>query len=40
MARTAWSGFIRAAKEIADQGSFGGFKGLTPFAELNEFFRS
>jgi 2-methylisocitrate lyase-like PEP mutase family enzyme len=39
LARSAWSGFIRAATEIAKQGSFGGFRGLTPFAELNEFFR-
>lgn len=38
LARTAWSGFIRAAREIAQQGTFGGFAGLTPFAELEEFF--
>ncbi|HEX3684437.1 MAG TPA: isocitrate lyase/phosphoenolpyruvate mutase family protein [Bryobacteraceae bacterium] len=39
LARTAWSGFIRAAKEIAEQGSFGAFAGLTPHAELDRFFR-
>lgn len=39
LARTAWSGFIRAAREIAEQGSFQAFKGLTPFAELDGFFK-
>ena len=39
LARSAWSGFIPAATEIAEQGSFGGFRGLTPFGELNEFFK-
>jgi len=39
LARAAWTGFIRAAKLIADEGSFAGFEGLTPYAELNEFFR-
>ena len=40
LARAAWSGFIRAAKEIAEQGSFGAFAELTPFAELEQFFRA
>ncbi|MDQ2711669.1 MAG: isocitrate lyase/phosphoenolpyruvate mutase family protein [Acidobacteriota bacterium] len=39
LARAAWTGFIRAAKEIAENGSFGGFDGATPYAELNGFFR-
>ncbi len=39
LARKAWTGFIRAAKLIADEGSFAGFDGLTPYAELNEFFK-
>jgi 2-methylisocitrate lyase-like PEP mutase family enzyme len=39
LARAAWSGFIRAAKEIAEQGSFESFADNIPFAELNEFFR-
>jgi 2-methylisocitrate lyase-like PEP mutase family enzyme len=39
LARAAWAGFIRAAKLIAEQGSFAGFDRLTPGAELNEFFR-
>jgi 2-methylisocitrate lyase-like PEP mutase family enzyme len=40
LARAAWGGFIRAAKEIASEGTFGGFEGLPPFAELNGFFRN
>jgi len=38
LARTAWTGFIRAAKLIAEEGSFAGFEGLVPGRELNEFF--
>lgn len=40
LARTAWTGFIRAAKEIAEQGTFGGFDGTVSFSDLNEFFES
>ena len=39
LARAAWSGFIRAAKATAEEGSFAGFDGSVSFAELNEFFR-
>jgi 2-methylisocitrate lyase-like PEP mutase family enzyme len=39
LARAAWSGFIRAAKAIADEGAFTGFDGSIPFDELNNFFR-
>jgi 2-methylisocitrate lyase-like PEP mutase family enzyme len=39
LARAAWTGFIRAAKAIAEEGSFGGFDGAVSFAELNGFFR-
>jgi 2-methylisocitrate lyase-like PEP mutase family enzyme len=39
LARAAWSGFIRAAKAIAEKGSFEGFEGSISFAELNGFFR-
>jgi 2-methylisocitrate lyase-like PEP mutase family enzyme len=39
LARAAWTGFIRAAKAIAAEGSFEGFDGVVPFAELNDFFR-
>ena len=39
LARAAWTGFIAAARAIAAEGSFKGFDGITPFAELNGFFR-
>lgn len=39
LARAAWTAFIHAAKAIADEGSFAGFDGLVPYAELNSFFR-
>jgi 2-methylisocitrate lyase-like PEP mutase family enzyme len=38
LARAAWTGFIRGAREIAEQGSFGGLAGLTSHAELNALF--
>ena len=38
LARTAWAGFIRAAKKIANEGSMEGFDGSTPFSELEDFF--
>lgn len=39
LARAAWTGFIRAATAIAQDGSFGGFDGSVSFAEINGFFR-
>ena len=39
LARSAWTGFIRAATQIAEKGSFDGFEGLVPYHDLNEFFR-
>jgi 2-methylisocitrate lyase-like PEP mutase family enzyme len=39
LSRAAWSGFIRAARAIANEGSFTGFDGLASFAEINGFFR-
>jgi 2-methylisocitrate lyase-like PEP mutase family enzyme len=39
LARTAWTGFIHAAKTIADEGSMEGFEGSTPFSELEKFFQ-
>ena len=39
LARAAWAGFIRAARLIAEEGSFEGFEGATPFAELNSIFQ-
>jgi len=38
MARSAWGGFMRAAKGIAEQGSFEGFAGAASNAELNALF--
>ncbi len=39
LARAAWSGFIEAARGIAEQGSFAGFRDIVPFQTLNEFFQ-
>ena len=39
LARTAWGGFIRAAKAIVEDGSFAELDSGAPFAELNGFFR-
>lgn len=36
--RVAWTGFFRAAKEIAEQGTFTGLAKAIPFAEINEAF--
>jgi 2-methylisocitrate lyase-like PEP mutase family enzyme len=38
LARSAWGGFMRTAKLIADQGSFEGFKDAANGGELNGFF--
>lgn len=38
LARAAWTGFIRAAKRIADEGSMEGFEGSVSHAELNDLF--
>lgn len=35
LARAAWTGFLQAAKEIADRGTFTGLAGAIPFAEIN-----
>ncbi|MGH9615442.1 MAG: isocitrate lyase/PEP mutase family protein [Acidobacteriaceae bacterium] len=40
LARAAWTGFIRAAEKISEQGSFQGFDGAVPYSDLNSFFRS
>jgi 2-methylisocitrate lyase-like PEP mutase family enzyme len=39
LSRAAWGAFIRAAKAMAEEGSFAGFDGSVSFAELNGFFR-
>lgn len=39
LSRAAWGGFVRAAKELAEKGTFGGFSGATPHGELQQFFK-
>jgi 2-methylisocitrate lyase-like PEP mutase family enzyme len=39
LARSAWGGFMGAAKAIAEAGRFDGFAGTPPNTELNAFFR-
>jgi len=39
LARSAWGGFMRAARQIAEGGSFGGFADAAPAADLNALFR-
>jgi 2-methylisocitrate lyase-like PEP mutase family enzyme len=39
LARSAWTGFIRAAKKIANEGSMEGFDGSISFSELEDFFQ-
>ena len=38
LARAAWTGFVRAARKIANEGSMEGFDGSIPFSELEDFF--
>jgi len=38
LARAAWTGFMRAAKGIAEEGSFAGFKDLVTYGELGRLF--
>jgi 2-methylisocitrate lyase-like PEP mutase family enzyme len=40
LARAAWGEFIRAAKEIAEAGSFAAFSRATPHPEINGFFKN
>ena len=39
LARAAWGGFMRAAKQLAEDGRFHGFMDAAPHTELQEFFR-
>lgn len=39
LARSAWGGFVRAARQLADGGCFGGFADAAPAADLNAIFR-
>ena len=38
LARAAWTGFVQAAKEIAEQGTFTGLARAVPFADINGSF--
>lgn len=38
LSRAAWGGFVRAARELAEEGTFGGFSGATPHGELQALF--
>jgi 2-methylisocitrate lyase-like PEP mutase family enzyme len=38
LARAAWTGFLQAAKEIAEHGTFTGLARAVPFAEINQAF--
>ena len=39
LARAAWGGLMRAAKQLAEDGRFHGFMDAAPHTELQEFFR-
>jgi methylisocitrate lyase len=39
LARAAWGGFLLAATEIAERGTFGGLADAVPFAEIDGSFR-
>ena len=39
LARTAWTGFVAAAKEIAEKGTFSALGLAIPFGEINGYFR-
>jgi 2-methylisocitrate lyase-like PEP mutase family enzyme len=38
LARSAWTGFLQAAREIADHGTFTRFAQIVPFAEIDQAF--
>jgi 2-methylisocitrate lyase-like PEP mutase family enzyme len=38
LARVAWTGFTRAARELAEHGTFGGFEGALSNADVNGLF--
>ncbi|HET6900346.1 MAG TPA: isocitrate lyase/phosphoenolpyruvate mutase family protein, partial [Vicinamibacteria bacterium] len=37
LALAAWGGFVRAAQALKSEGSFAGFAGLAPYADINGF---
>ena len=40
LARAAWTGFLEAAREVAERGTFAGLGRAVPFSEINGLFRS
>ncbi len=40
LARAAWTGFLDAAREIADEGTFNRLGQAVPFADVNQLFAS
>ncbi len=40
LARAAWTGFLQAAKEIAEHGTFTGLAHAVPFADMDRAFLS
>jgi 2-methylisocitrate lyase-like PEP mutase family enzyme len=40
LARAAWTGFLQAAKEIAERGTFSSLGRAVPFVEVNQLFRA
>jgi 2-methylisocitrate lyase-like PEP mutase family enzyme len=40
LARAAWGGFVRAAKDLAESGTFDGFASATPYGDLQAFFKN
>jgi 2-methylisocitrate lyase-like PEP mutase family enzyme len=40
LARAAWGEFLRAAREIAEEGRFDAFGRATPFSDIDGFFRA
>jgi hypothetical protein len=38
LSRAAWGGFIRAAKQLAENGVFDGFADAAPHSDLQQFF--
>jgi 2-methylisocitrate lyase-like PEP mutase family enzyme len=38
LARSAWAGFLAAAREISEHGTFTRLEGGVPFADMNKFF--
>lgn len=40
LARAAWGGFLKSARELAGQGTFNSLAEAEPFAALNTFFRT